>query len=736
MGPAVRDKVRQRPLNFFHRPAIWQDEMVEVRETFRRIARVKQSGFTVWDRREIRSSGSLRRNRLAKIKNQVPAASMHNLPGSAARMIQNNRSQPPFVSLNHMKNVVSMCRRIQSQNSLTERKKNPYDPALYPVFIRRPADAGQTASQLRPQKRINTRSGLDDGEVPYAYTPPKFTFLFDVSNGAVPSPGVANRPSSEGTLSLGTLCSSRPSSSGMYKVWVQERPSSGSFPPLDGSKRLLSRLPAFKKLSGDSSAISSSPSAMKKASTNRTYHRIVQDYWPFTPVIKSSLERSLRSTEDMRRSPAFYLERPPSRCTRRASSFSPSIHAEAGEAAQGSYCTQQQQHGNISNRSRSTVSDCVSVPSILDSRSSYVPGRTSSAGSLTLSDEQTDSLEDHEENSRYLSCMPTTCGLFKSSTELFSPRFTATQSTRPPSRKGKRKGRLPARILHLTAKEASSSSSLVLQPASIQNGSNQERPGESSPNDAFKAKGINRPLSATAQKTQLSSESSKAVVGNQRPFSAPSHGRLPKRPHLPSEELPSPARHKLVTFATSPGREESEDQALDLKFTRREEGKEGEIVDGTDTENEDMEATTNAQQLEQKQMGSRTQQGHGLDGHQCQELPGQRPRSNVVQEGCFSSASSCEESGSEDEGHVILKHSADPYVDFKNSMMNMILRENLQKNENELEELFQYYVDLNPAVHHQILYRVIEDVRQELKSPTRRGDKTTNPSSCSTSSSS
>lgn len=34
----------------------------------------------------------------------------------------------------------------------------------------------------------------------------------------------------------------------------------------------------------------------------------------------------------------------------------------------------------------------------------------------------------------------------------------------------------------------------------------------------------------------------------------------------------------------------------------------------------------------------------------------------------------------------------------------------------EMEELFQYYLDLNPAVHHDVLKRVINDIRRELMS--------------------
>ncbi|MCO5575636.1 hypothetical protein L7F22_029438 [Adiantum nelumboides] len=65
---------------------------------------------------------------------------------------------------------------------------------------------------------------------------------------------------------------------------------------------------------------------------------------------------------------------------------------------------------------------------------------------------------------------------------------------------------------------------------------------------------------------------------------------------------------------------------------------------------------------------------------------------------------------------VFIKFSADAYVDFKNSMMNLIRNDQLENGpEEELESLFQYYIDLNPAVHHAVLHEVIADIKVELK---------------------
>jgi len=37
----------------------------------------------------------------------------------------------------------------------------------------------------------------------------------------------------------------------------------------------------------------------------------------------------------------------------------------------------------------------------------------------------------------------------------------------------------------------------------------------------------------------------------------------------------------------------------------------------------------------------------------------------------------------------------------------------MQNQHGEVEELFQYYLDLNPEVHHQVLHKVIHDIRSD-----------------------
>lgn len=45
--------------------------------------------------------------------------------------------------------------------------------------------------------------------------------------------------------------------------------------------------------------------------------------------------------------------------------------------------------------------------------------------------------------------------------------------------------------------------------------------------------------------------------------------------------------------------------------------------------------------------------------------------------------------------------------------MNSVTILETQECEAELEELFQYYLDLNPKGHHEVLHKVIGDIRTD-----------------------
>lgn len=88
------------------RPFIWQDEMTEVREAFRRVARVKQSsfsGFSLWDA-DSPTAETLSRNRLRRRRSQF-----------AFELRHLNYKEAPFEALTHLHNIRGMCSRIQRQ---------------------------------------------------------------------------------------------------------------------------------------------------------------------------------------------------------------------------------------------------------------------------------------------------------------------------------------------------------------------------------------------------------------------------------------------------------------------------------------------------------------------------------------------------------------------------------------------------------------------------------------------
>lgn len=93
-------------LNKIRRPFIWQDEMNEVRELFRRVDRVKRGGFTgfsTWDN-EVPSADTLSRNRLRRRRAQF-----------AVELSHLNYREAPFEALTHLQHIRGMCTRIQRQ---------------------------------------------------------------------------------------------------------------------------------------------------------------------------------------------------------------------------------------------------------------------------------------------------------------------------------------------------------------------------------------------------------------------------------------------------------------------------------------------------------------------------------------------------------------------------------------------------------------------------------------------
>ncbi|KAL2649327.1 hypothetical protein R1flu_017455 [Riccia fluitans] len=168
MGGSYKDRHR--------RPFIWQDEMAEVKNLFRKVAKVKNSGFTgfsVW--KDEPTAETLSRNRLRRRRAQYPLDGNHL-----------NYSESPYEALNHLHNIRGMCSRIQRQDLFVERKKKDYDVDIHPSLIRRPvtALASYVGFDTGDRSSLHRRpsSAPDSTGTPLYYTAPKPTVLYDVTH--------------------------------------------------------------------------------------------------------------------------------------------------------------------------------------------------------------------------------------------------------------------------------------------------------------------------------------------------------------------------------------------------------------------------------------------------------------------------------------------------------------------------------------------------------------------------
>jgi hypothetical protein len=106
----------------------WQDELAEVRETYRRVSLLKSGARASKDRPFSAQAGPVPNT-------SVPTST--DLSRNRAR--KKAQTDPTFI--NHARNIQHMYRRIESAYSVTERKKNQYDTTIYPAMLRRPVSA-------------------------------------------------------------------------------------------------------------------------------------------------------------------------------------------------------------------------------------------------------------------------------------------------------------------------------------------------------------------------------------------------------------------------------------------------------------------------------------------------------------------------------------------------------------------------------------------------------------------
>uniref|UniRef100_A9U350 Predicted protein n=1 Tax=Physcomitrium patens TaxID=3218 RepID=A9U350_PHYPA len=119
--------------------------MVEVRELFKRVDRVRQSGFTgisTWKSR-IPSAGTLSQNRLQR-RRALCSVELSHL----------NYQEAPFESLNHLQNIRGMCARIKRQDYTVERKKKDVDLTSRPSILRRPVSSMSVKNRGKKQLQL------------------------------------------------------------------------------------------------------------------------------------------------------------------------------------------------------------------------------------------------------------------------------------------------------------------------------------------------------------------------------------------------------------------------------------------------------------------------------------------------------------------------------------------------------------------------------------------------------
>ena len=97
-----------------------QESFTEVREMHKRIRDI-QSGRTY-------EQGS------CFVNNKRPSSF------KLSKKLNENRHPNQFLITEHVKNLASLSRRLSSVNNLQMRKKNQFDPVVYPTKVRRPGD--------------------------------------------------------------------------------------------------------------------------------------------------------------------------------------------------------------------------------------------------------------------------------------------------------------------------------------------------------------------------------------------------------------------------------------------------------------------------------------------------------------------------------------------------------------------------------------------------------------------
>ncbi|KAG6552899.1 hypothetical protein Mapa_005554 [Marchantia paleacea] len=596
------------------RPFIWQDEMAEVKNLFRKVAKVKNSrftGFSVW--KDEPTAETLSKNRLRRRRSQY-----------ALDLTHLNYSESPYQALNHLHNIRGMCSRIQRQDLYVERKKKDYDADLHPSLLRRPITANSTCNAAGWDPGDRASLSRRPSSAPYStgtplhFTAPKPTVLYDATHKCARNRTFPKRPSS----SVSTSRSGRSAESVRGAAWESSSAfstpaHSSSFPSSTRTHSAGHNPSAGYRLNTDF-ALRDGTARQDGVTRNHSPRTATIEVEVVTSDLYSSgietgssclsgsvLSMDPRPPSSRLMNAAVLQERPPSRLISKRPQQQqvdvPKPETRDGLASPVSSVTEPK---SCRNNIQAGVSDCVE-----DS-----PCSTIAADVLTWN------------------------------------------TLSRPFSSGRDKKKTPDRGYGLWALKQQQQ----------------------------------RPLSADSVATGRFEDQ------KQRPSTSPSQAKANcfKPNHFPH---PSSHGHSKVRFGCST-------PTANKNCGRRDE----------------IAAVQGCFDHELHQV-LRSDESCSETDHSVNKKPENLPKhlstsgANSCEDQTSSSTSGANEAhAASNDSHVLIKHSTDPYADFKTSMMHMINEEELIDKEWELEELFLYYMDLNPLVHHDILRRVISDIKKDL----------------------
>lgn len=667
------------------RPFVWQDEMAEVRNLFRKVAQVRDSGFTgfsLW--KDEPTAETLSRNRLRRRRSQY-----------ALELTHLNYGESPYDALTHLHNIRGMCSRIQRQNRYVERKKKTYDADLHPALLRRPVTASSSwASSKEGSEKGSTRpvSAPVMAGTPLHYTPSKPTMLYDATHRC-PRYKEATRRSSVLT-------------SGGGGGGSHSRPAAGRtvLKPMANNHNWETTTVASS--SGYSSEYPLPPSSSITSSTKTSLQVAPSGTDSLTTKSDGPILRRREYLE-----PAAYATTAEGESTasENENAAASVLYAEVESSDASVFSSSRGAPGvNVVERPLSRMMSKRPSPDM----AKEVPGGTEQKRSSTAPHRKDphpasgEAYGGHEGST----ARPFRFGLSASPGAPQGSEMLPTQTGRPPSRKAGEGGRL------LDEQRGKSNAAGA---APVKGKSPLSPPSDGSAGLWALRQVQRRPTSAGAAipRAPAAAAATSSEQASARPATSPTRGVAQ---NLPKQE-------RVSRFGSSPSANKIAGKKEQIQVRPVQRTFEQELQQVVLSEYGSNEAAHNKPtRSEQQRSELKPPAGSPAQPPQLQQQQQQSDHATNPGVDNFGHASTANCAGGNyapapnntptdgEENHVMIKHSTDPYADFKFSMLRMIDEEDLFDKQWELEELFQYYMDLNPAVHHEVLQIVISDIRKNI----------------------